>query len=77
VLIHPKYRDMGPWIGAETADITFIDVGGSFTSLMIQWGYLDERVWSGAHPRYYIEVKTTTRECNERFFMSNSQYLRV
>jgi hypothetical protein len=68
---------MEPWTGAETADITYKDDNSSLTTLLIQRGYLDESVWRGAFPRYYIEVKTTTGECNDRFFMSNSQYLRV
>lgn len=77
VTIHPKYRDMVPWNGAETADITFKDVSSAFTSLLIQTGHLEEQVWRGARPHYFIEVKTTTGDCNDRFFMSNSQYLRV
>ncbi len=77
VIIHPKYSDMMAWFGPETADITYKDVGSSFTTLLIQGGYLDEAVWRGARPQYFIEVKSTTGECNDRFFMNNSQYLRV
>jgi hypothetical protein len=68
---------MEPWSGAETADITYRDVSSAFTTILIQAGYLEDRVWRGACPHYFIEVKTTTGECNDRFFMSNSQYLRV
>ena len=77
VKIHRKYSDMESWKGAETADITYNDIHGNFTRLLIDKGYLPSAVWQNARPFYYLEVKTTTKECNTRFFMSKSQYQRV
>jgi hypothetical protein len=69
---------MPPWPGRrETSDIVFDDTDSILTSLLIETGYLDEEVWTGAEPRYFIEVKTTTGECGDRFFMSNNQYRMV
>jgi hypothetical protein len=77
VRAHPKYQDMEPWQGRETADITYHDSTGVFTSILVQNGYLESDVWRSARPIYYLEVKTTTRDCSEQFYMSGSQYLRV
>lgn len=33
--------------------------------------------YAGRRPRYYFEVKTTTLECETRFFMSKAQVKRV
>lgn len=77
VRVHPKYSDMEPWNGAETADITYDDTRGEFTKFLINNRYLLSSVWSSARPKYYLEVKTTTKGCNTPFFMSKSQYQRV
>ncbi|KAH7411292.1 hypothetical protein BKA64DRAFT_378000 [Cadophora sp. MPI-SDFR-AT-0126] len=76
VSVHEKYRDMSTWTGRETADITYDDDGGVFTSILVDKGYLHE-YWRGSTPHYFIEVKTTTGDCNDRFFLSNSQYARM
>ncbi|KAK0103682.1 hypothetical protein ONS95_005692 [Cadophora gregata] len=76
VTVHPAYSDMPPWRGTETADIVFSDFQSTLTGILVQHGYLDE-TWVGACPRYFIEVKTTTGECDDRFFMSNGQFLRM
>lgn len=76
VKVHEDYSDMDAWNGAETADITYQDNNGVFTRLLVENGYLDN-VWIGARPKYYLEVKTTTKECGTRFFVSKSQYQRV
>ena len=76
VTIHEDYHDMEPWKGAETADITYDDINGEFTKLLVENEYL-ERHWMGAKPKYYLEVKATTKECGTRFFVSKSQYQRV
>ena len=65
---------MPPWPGRhETSDIVFEDTESTLTSLFINAGYLDEELWAGAHPKYFIEVKATTKECGDRFFMSRNQ----
>lgn len=74
--VHPRYRDLTRPPGVEIADIVYRDRSSVLTELLIEKGYLED-VWTGARPRYLIEVKTTTGECNDRLFMSNSQYLRV
>lgn len=76
VTIHEDYHDMEPWKGAETADITYDDTAGELTKLLVENEYL-EQIWMGAKPKYYLEVKTTTKECGTRFFVSKSQYQRV
>jgi len=53
------------------------DIGGEFTTLLIDKGYLEVDQWANARPRYYIEVKATTKECSTRFFMSKAQYRMV
>ena len=70
---------MGPWVGAETADITYEDEGDyTLTNLLINRGYLlGDYLDAGARLKYYLEVKTTTKDCGTRFFMSKAQYQRV
>lgn len=63
--------------GAETADITYNDMDGEFTRLLISSGYLDDTIWANASPKYFLEVKATTKACATRFFLSKSQYQRV
>ena len=75
--VHENYRDMELWRGAETADITYDDIEGKFIQVLISNGYLDGSIWARATPKYFLEVKSTTKECATRFFLSKSQYQRV
>jgi hypothetical protein len=68
---------MDPWDGKETADIAYDDHGGILTSLFIDKEYLGSEVWEGRRPKYFIEVKSTTKPCNEPFFISKNQYQMV
>ena len=68
------YNNMGHWPGRETSDIVYEDNDGILTRFLIDTGYLDQGIWAGATPEYSIEVKTTTRGYNDRFFMSTNQY---
>ncbi|RDL30730.1 Uncharacterized protein BP5553_10075 [Venustampulla echinocandica] len=77
VTVHENYRDLEPWRGAETADITYDDTKGEFTQLLIANGHLDGSIWAHATPKYFLEVKTTTKECATRFFLSKGQYQRM
>ncbi|KAF9887222.1 hypothetical protein FE257_010476 [Aspergillus nanangensis] len=77
VTIHPDYANMEPWYGRETADITYDDTEGDFTALLIDHGYLDAEEWRDKHPKYYIEVKTTTGPLKTPFYMSRRQYERM
>jgi len=78
VLVHPEYFGRAPWPGRrETSDIKYTDSGRFLTRHLIREGYLDRNVWSEATPEYFIEVKTTTGDCGDRFFMSSNQYRMV
>ncbi|KAH9997392.1 hypothetical protein F4779DRAFT_606565 [Xylariaceae sp. FL0662B] len=77
VTVHPDYADMRPWNGRETADIIYTDSDGILTTAFIKNRYLDEKIWKGRKPTYYIEVKTTTGPCQTPFYMSKHQYKRM
>jgi hypothetical protein len=68
---------MEPWKGMETADITYNDTEGIFTRFLREKGYLQPDIWENARPMYYLEVKTTTKDYDTRFFVSKAQYKRV
>ncbi|ERS97467.1 hypothetical protein HMPREF1624_05635 [Sporothrix schenckii ATCC 58251] len=75
---HPLYADIQNWVGQETADITYEDVDGTLTALLMDKGYLAHEVWASARPRYFIEVKTTVNAAVATpFYMSNHQYTRM
>ncbi|KAN0093560.1 hypothetical protein V8E51_016744 [Hyaloscypha variabilis] len=75
VIVHEKYQDMEVWEGYENADIIYNDTTGEFTKLLIDNGYLDRNVWANAiPPKYSLEVKTTTGECDTPFFLGLKQY---
>lgn len=80
VCIHERYANMVPWVGAETADITYVDGDNTpFTNLLMWRGY-EEFAYcleKGVPLKYYLEVKTTTKECGTRFYTSKAQYRRV
>jgi hypothetical protein len=68
---------MRPWPGhRETVNVTYEDNDTNLTEWLIQKGYLTE-IWREKKPKYFIEVKTTTLECNTEFYMSHRQYLPV
>lgn len=76
--MHPRYSNMPPWPHRrETSDIVYDDINSRLTRLLIQAGYLDENIWADAEPQYLIEVKTTTGDCGDRFFLSSNQYRMV
>ncbi|SCV57582.1 unnamed protein product [Fusarium fujikuroi] len=75
--IHPDYNSLGSWYGIEQGDLFFDDVTGTFTSYLIEKGYLEES-WRKERPEYYIEVKTTTSaRLDTPFYMSKHQYARM
>lgn len=53
VTAYPDYSDVAAWVGRETADITYGDVEGTFTRLLIDNGYLATETWTGATPHYF------------------------
>ncbi|KAF4945027.1 hypothetical protein FGADI_12286 [Fusarium gaditjirri] len=75
--IHPDYNSLGSWYGKEQGDLFFDDVTGTFTSYLIEKGYLEES-WRKERPEYYIEVKaTTSARLDTPFYMSKHQYARM
>jgi hypothetical protein len=68
---------MEDWQGRDTADLVYDDSGGVLTSLLIDAGYLAATPWANRRPKYYIEVKSTTRQCGTPFFMRKHQYKRM
>lgn len=77
VCIHPAYVAMAAWIGRETADFTYVDIGSRLSLILISKGYDIPLSPVGGTLKFYLEVKTTTDDCNTRFFMSKAQYRRV
>lgn len=73
---HPDYEGIQAWGGIETSDITYADVQGGLTRLLIETGHLDED-WRDRRPYYYLEVKSTPGPARAPFFMSHGQYKRV
>ncbi|KAL2217726.1 hypothetical protein M432DRAFT_591938 [Thermoascus aurantiacus ATCC 26904] len=51
VQIHHDYRDLEPWNGAKTADITYQDSDSVFTNLLIDNGYLPKDPRRSARPK--------------------------
>ncbi|KAF5561292.1 hypothetical protein FNAPI_3731 [Fusarium napiforme] len=75
--IHPDYNSLGNWYGSEQGDLFFDDKTGTFTSYLIDKGYLEDS-WRKERPEYYIEVKTTTSaRLDTPFYMSKHQYARM
>lgn len=78
VLFHPEYFGKPEWPGRrEKSDLWYKDNDGALTRHLIRAGYLPGSVWSVATPEYFIEVKTTTGDYGDRFFMSSNQYRMV
>lgn len=77
VSVHPEYHTLVPWSGVETADIVYPDTNSELTSALVGMGHMLAGLGFAAAPTYYIEVKTTTGEWDNAFFMSKSQYRRV
>ena len=64
---------MGPWNGRETTDITYDDRDGILTSLFMENEYLSSEVWAGRRPKYFIEVKSTTKPYDTPFKITKHQ----
>ena len=85
VRVHEKYKDLTPWNGTETVDFVYEEGkenGGvedyKFSVLLYDNHYLpDEALRKDARIKYYMEVKTTTEGCEDRFYMSRAQYRMV
>jgi hypothetical protein len=77
VSIHDEYQELSRWSGRETADIVYKDDDSLLTNSLIEKGYLNQFVWQGISPTYYIEVKTTTGCLEAPFFCSQGQVNRM
>ena len=85
--IHADYANLRPWDRPETADCVYTDSTGRLWRFLKDNGFgglpvgLDDEAKFGAarfQPlEYFIEVKTTTKECGTRFFMSKGQRKRM
>ncbi|GAP90428.2 putative ino80 chromatin remodeling complex protein [Rosellinia necatrix] len=69
---HDDYKDIGNY-GAGEADIMYTDMEGVLTTAFIKNGYLDEAVWDGKKPRYFIEVKATKDGLGVPFSVTKQQ----
>ncbi|RGP70137.1 hypothetical protein FSPOR_4249 [Fusarium sporotrichioides] len=77
IIAHPDYSDMLPWSGRETADIVYFDRRRELTNYLVEKGYLDQESFQDKKPLYLIEVKSTTGNGRNPFYMSRSQYRKV
>ena len=77
--MHEKYRDMDEWRGQETADIVYEDCGPDhkLTAFLSRYLLPEYSLHERENIKYYLEVKTTTGDCSNRFFVSKAQYNRV
>lgn len=77
VRAHDKYKFITDWAGSETADFSYDDINGDLTSLLVKLGYDIPVSPPTRGVKYFLEVKTTTKACETRFYMSKAQYIRV
>jgi hypothetical protein len=75
VRVHPEYSGLEPWNGTETADIVFDDDEGELRFVFEELEY-DLSAFS-ERAKFFIEVKTTTGACTDKFYMSGPQYQRA
>lgn len=67
------FKDLPDYNHREISDITYDDADGEMTRWLIERGYDQAENWLDRPPRYHIEVKTTTGDCSDRFYMSTAQ----
>jgi hypothetical protein len=69
------FKDLPDYCHREISDITYDDAeaGGEMTRWLIGRGYEQGEKWLEKPPKYFIEVKTTTGECKDVFYMSINQ----
>lgn len=88
VKVHEKYEnmpdrspDLPTGSKTEPADIVYEDTTGKFLEFLQNEDSVGVQDWLRAFPlmkrKYYIEVKTTTRDCDTVFHMSKGQHTRV
>ena len=75
VRLHENYRNLEQWEG-DDEDILYDDKEGVFTQLLVNNGYLDD-IWKTAKPKYWLEVKSTTKKCGTRFFLTKPEHEKV
>ncbi|CAG7555872.1 unnamed protein product [Fusarium equiseti] len=73
IKVHPKYSDMQPWTGQETADIVYRDQKCVLTKHLVEERCLPDN-WLDKKPLYLIEVKSTTGHSRTPFYVSKRQY---
>lgn len=72
--LYEDYKGLSEYTKREVSDITYDDgYDGSMTEWFVSKGCERARSWLAAPPTYHVEVKTTTVDCEERFYVSNNQ----
>ncbi|KAF1811004.1 hypothetical protein P152DRAFT_483336 [Eremomyces bilateralis CBS 781.70] len=71
IRVHPSHTTLEPWKGTETADLVYEDSSGRLRELLVNAGY---DCPSKPSTKFLLEVKTTTKDCSEPFFMKSGQY---
>jgi hypothetical protein len=69
------YPGLEPFTGSSPADFTYADCQGILTAKLFDDG--TRANWNGRWPKYLLEVKSTSREEQEPFHMSQSQLQHV
>ncbi|KAK2748571.1 hypothetical protein FQN57_000706 [Myotisia sp. PD_48] len=77
VSILPEYSTMAPWSGDETADFVYDDTSFFLTKLLVHKGRLPQSILETDCPQYYMEVKSTLKSNETRFYMSKNQYAKM
>ncbi|KAL9610942.1 MAG: hypothetical protein Q9167_004384 [Letrouitia subvulpina] len=67
------FEDISAYEEVEVADITYHDEHGKLARWLHQQGYNDALNWVDGGMTFYLEVKTTIRECTIPFIMSAGQ----
>jgi hypothetical protein len=73
VRLQKGYHNLQNWSGKETTSIVYDDTEGLFTQLLVNQGYISRPWWVSKRPKYYIDVKATTRFWTSPFSVTQDQ----
>lgn len=60
-----------PYTGDSIADFVYLDIKGALTGLL--YGQDQRDAWKDRWPKFYLEVKSTSRAQRDIFHMSRNQ----